>query len=772
MKNERAAGLAWWAAATIFVSAFLLFQVQPVISKKILPWFGGSPAVWTTCMLFFQVLLLGGYGYAHWLTRTFRPRVQGIVHAVLLGIALCTLPITPSDFWKPGDGNYPELRILLLLAAKVGIPYFLLSSTGPLVQAWFNLAYPGRSPYRLYALSNVGSLAALLSYPFWFETTFTVNTQGNLWSLGFIVFGLLCGGLAVVIYRLAASFELAVPEQPATPPKPVKPTKAAEAPQEPIDENPSWALRIGWLLLAALASMSLLAVTNHLCQDIAVVPFMWVAPLSLYLLSFIICFDREIWYSRKLFGTAGVLTIAAMCAIDRYSDLDSFLAKLPGYVGMKIEGTAPFSGSVDWILTKMQTGLTIDDLEDSVFAQATLYLTVLFLICMLCHGELVKSKPRPRYLTMFYLMISAGGAVGGLFVAIICPLVFKTHFELPLSIICGFVVAWIALANDGRKTWLAGREWLQWSAAFLVVGGVILVARAKIEGPDEDVLAQTRNFYGTLKVKSFNAPENPSEPPGESTGRALYHGRILHGFQYLSPERIDEATTYYDEGTGAGIAVKYYPRAEGAGLRVAVIGLGTGTMAAHAKKGDTYRFYDINPDVIRISDAWFSFRSRAVERGAKMDTILGDARIQMERELKENKPQAYDVIVLDAFTGDAIPAHLLTAEAIEIYEQHLRKDAAGNVRGILAVHISNRYLDLEPVVVALSKKYNFEMLGVHFEEGPDTGDTGSDWILMTRNKEFLAITDVVSAGEPVVLPEGTKEVLWTDQSSNLFEILK
>jgi hypothetical protein len=789
-EERRDVGLAWWAACTILVSAFLLFQVQPVISKKILPWFGGSPAVWTTCVLFFQVLLLGGYTYAHLLTRMFRPRMQGLIHAVLICLALFTLPITPADGWKPIDGSMPAMRILLLLAAKVGVPYFLLSSTNPLVQSWFSLAFPGRSPYRLYALSNFGSLAALLTYPFWFETAFTVNTQGNLWSLGFVVFALLCGGLGVMIWRMAGILDAAQAQR----------ASARDERSNLVDEGPAFIQKFAWLLLAALPCVMFLAATNHLCQDIAVVPFMWIAPLSLYLISLIICFDREIWYSRKFFGTASVLSIFTLAALKRSGSIDDFLTRVSGwinagldYFGYKLLHNLSFTGSVDLLLAKSVEAInwvahrdwlarrdvletiTLSDLDESVIFQSALYLLVVFLVCMVCHGELVKSKPKPRFLTMFYLMISAGGALGGLFVAIICPLVFKTDFELPLAIITGFVVAWIALANDGRDTWLAGREVLQWIAAFVVVGALILVGWSQIEPPDDNVLALTRNFYGRLKVRVLDPPTEPADPPGESTGRALYHGRIWHGFQYLTPARLDEPTAYYAPGTGVGVAVQHYPRLPGEGMRVGVIGLGAGTMAAYAQKGDVYRFYDINPDVIRVSDAWFSFRSRAAQRGAKIDTILGDARIQLERE----PDQAYDVIVLDAFSGDAIPAHLLTAEALDIYERHLRRDKDGKALGIIAVHISNRYLDLEPVVAALSRAKDFPARIVHFEQGIDVGDTSADWILLTRNPKFLATTDTLTSdytGElvayPLELEDGKKEVMWTDQKSNLFEILK
>jgi hypothetical protein len=757
--KPRGESLAWWSAATIFVSAFLLFQVQPVISKKILPWFGGSPAVWTTCVLFFQMLLLGGYSYAHLLIRNLKPNRQGLLHACLLLVAVAMLPIVPSDWWKPADGAYPAVRILALLAATVGIPYFLLSSTGPLIQAWFHMAYPGRSPYRLYALSNVGSLLALLSYPFWFEIAFPVDTQGRLWSLGFVLFAVLAGGWGLVMWRRGsewAAIAEAYDDDQASDGNSA--TQGGKAIEVTGYETPTGGGRLSWVLLAALASMSLLAITNHLCQDIAVVPFMWIAPLSLYLISFIICFDRERWYSRKFFGLAGIFSIIVLAVLLRMGDVDAFFTE-------RLKLPFNLSKPTNWMFGKM--GIDFDALEfhENVIVSSTLYLTVLFLICMLCHGELVKSKPAPKYLTGFYLMISLGGALGGLFVALICPYVFPLAYELPLSLLCGFLVAWMALFNDGRETWLKDRPVTQWSLAFVLVGSMMMVASAVIDKPGDRVLALSRNFYGTLAVKTWGEEGTARE------GRGLYHGRILHGFQYTDPLREMEPTTYYVSESGAGMAVEIFPRDPKRGMRVAVIGLGAGTMAAHGQTGDVYRFYDIDPKVIRLSDEFFTFRKNSK---AKTEVILGDARIQMEREPEQN----YDVIVVDAFSGDAIPAHLLTAEALKIYERHLRKDDEGNPEGIIAVHVSNRYLDLEPVVMALAQKFGYTAIEVHAGDGDDSGDTASDWVLLTRNQRFLSNPYVLNHSEPLALDSDPKSkkvkkpLLWTDQHSSLFEILK
>ncbi|MEX2175680.1 MAG: fused MFS/spermidine synthase [Pirellulaceae bacterium] len=827
--GERSAGLAWWSAATILVSAFLLFQVQPVISKTILPWFGGSPAVWTTALLFFQVVLLAGYAYAHVLIRYVPLARQALVHVGLLLLALATLPITPGDYWKPADGNYPALRILALLLLKVGPTYFLLSATGPLVQAWFSQAYPGRSPYRLYALSNIGSLVALLSYPFLFEIMLPVNTQGQLWSLGFVIFAGLISVMALGVWKMAddevkktaavnelpESFRTAFADQSA----------AASAP-------PSVLMRIGWILLAALGTTSLMAITNHVCQDISVDPFMWVVPLSLYLLSLIICFDSDWWYIRKLWGPLAILGILALSAVNNgesvrlelqeLADPETFVDE-PGETNEAPWRNAigrqfvPAAKAAEWVWDRLvPVELTIW-YSDNLVAQAIAYVAVLFLICMVCHGELAKSKPQPRHLTMFFLTISAGGALGGLFVAVVCPLVFTTYFELPLCIVLGFLLGWLAFANDGRDSWLKGRDLLQWTAAFVVVGTTLIVGRSHYETLDEGTIAR-RNFYGILSVKKVDQ-DDPA-----IAGRQLYHGRILHGMQFREPIEVGEEVlfqppeasatqtfvateikegrvtlrgsdgreyrrslgdwslelaqpqnhprelepnTYYVASSGVGVAAEHYPRLPGQGMRVAVIGLGTGTMVSHGKQGDFYRFYEIDPKVVAMSDKYFTYRAKSP---ADNEVVLGDARIQMERQADQN----YDLIVLDAFTGDAIPAHLLTQEAFVQYLRHLRKDAQGNSLGIVAVHISNRYLNLEPIVAALARKFELPAKVFHVDEGDhgnDNGDTGSDWILVTRNEEFWNDPAVKQLAEPLSV-EPEEELLWTDQRSSLFPILE
>ena len=702
--NEQKTACSTWLAAcyavAIFVGAFLVFQVQPVISKTILPWFGGSPAVWTTCMLFFQVVLFGGYVYAHLLSTKLPPLWQGAVHVGVIAVALVLLPITPDPSWKPQDSTHPTWRIIALLGANVGLPYFLLSTTGPLLQAWFGRRFPGRSPYRLYALSNVGSLLALLSYPIAFEPTMTTHAQAVAWSLGFCGFALVCGYLAVRWLgtdRGVGRQESVVGEEVA----------AADA------TAPSWARRLTWLSLPAFASVMLLATTNHVCQDVAVIPFLWVAPLSLYLLSFIICFDSPRWYVRRWYGGLTALSVVAACAL------------------------------VFWNVT------------DHLLLEIAVYFAALFGLCMLCHGELVRRKPSQRYLTEFYLLCSAGGAIGGVVVAILCPIIFSTFVELHVCLLvayllaAGVIIADVSAARPG--VWR-----LRPAQLGLVAGlfGLLVVVKVQVNQMLHWRLAAMRNFYGVLYVDDV-ASEDP-----DKRGRVMFHGRVAHGYQFTAEHRRRTPTMYFDPTSGIGLTFARFPRGDAAGesrLRVGIIGLGAGTLAAYGESGDYYRFYEINPHVVTLADRYFSF---VKDSPAKIEIILGDARLSMEREENQN----FDILVLDAFSGDAIPAHLLTKEAFDIYRRHLKPT------GVIAAHISNRHVDLAPVLANVARQFPLDSRQIITQTDADRAATSSHWVLLSNNGRFLRDEVVRSAaGE---LGRFAHIPLWTDQYSNLLQLLK
>jgi tetratricopeptide (TPR) repeat protein len=685
-------------ALTIFIGAFLLFQVQPLIGKYILPWFGGTPSVWTVCLLFFQTLLLGGYAYAHFSSRWFKIRTQVILYCGLLVAALALLPITPTDSWKPTGGENPTLLILCLLTVSIGLPYFVLSSTGPLMQHWFSRTNPGVSPYRLYALSNIGSLLALVSYPIYFETHFTRTMQALLWGCGLAVYAVGGGYCAVKLWKTAGltngerhQSEEWKKQEPAS-----------------IDLQPSILNYLFWLLLPACASVLLLATTNKICQEVAVIPFLWVLPLALYLLSFIICFDSPRWYVRLPFILA--LTVAA--------------------------------GGICWVLPK-QVGTSIE-------LQLGIYSAGLFVCCMVCHGELYRLKPDPKHLTGFYLMIAAGGALGGFFVAVIAPLIFTDYFELQWGLLlCVSLFLSVCLCdwNSGSfKRWrLPACIWL---AAGLVALGTVLWVQADKATPG--MIYRSRNFYGVLKI--FKRENRKSD----AKWYELMHGITLHGLQFADPVRAVWPTTYFSETSGVGLALQSLSTAP---RRIGMIGLGTGTLATYARPGDYVHIYEINPEVLRLATSQFTY---LINCQGKVDVTLGDARLSLERE----PSQDFDLLALDAFNSDAIPVHLLTQEAFTVYQRHLKP------KGILAVHITNRSLDLEPVVANLAHRFNYKVASIEVVGISEKWwICPSTWMLLSQDEEILNSPAIRLAARPVQTNLANIP-LWTDDFASLFQILR
>ena len=678
-------------ALTIFTGAFLLFLVQPLIGKFILPWFGGSPAVWTTCLLFFQVFLLGGYAYAHLSARWLKPRLQAVIHLVLLAGALGFLPIIPDGQWKPGPDADPTWRILALLAVTIGLPYLVLSGTGPLMQQWFTLARPGVSPYRLYALSNVGSLLALVAYPFMVEPLLARKTQALWWSVGLGIYAVFTVACALRLWRASGD------------PTAEMPNKAAV----PDVVSPPGAQRLLWLLLPAAAAVLLMAITNKMCQDVAVIPFLWVLPLGLYLLSFILCFDSPQWYWRRFFGIGLAVTAALLCLV-------LFEKKMP------------------------------------LLPQIVIYCGALFVACMVCHGELYRLRPDPRYLTGFYLMIALGGALGGVFVALVAPLIFKGYFELH----CGFVVLGLLLAwlhgREGNEWRIAGRPFPLWRVA--LVATILLAIPLWIEARTNRglIIAKSRNFYGVLKLY-----EDQVDDPWLHS-YLLQCGEITHGIQLVHPKLQQAPVSYYSERSGIGRLMRALPPAP---RRIGVIGLGTGSMAAYAYAGDTVRFYEINPAVRHFAETSFAFLSGTTGR---VEIVMGDARLSMEAEA----PQQYDVLVLDAFSSDAIPAHLLTRESFEIYLRHLKTN------GVIAAHISNRHLDLRPVMENHAENFGLAMTFIIQDAvNQPWFILPSQWFLLSRDKALIDHPDLrLVAAPPAAKPR--KLPPWTDDYASLLRVLK
>jgi hypothetical protein len=670
MPESRGAARLLLYSATIFLSAFLLFSIQPIFAKLILPWFGGSSAVWTTCLVFFQTALLAGYLYAHLLTRRWNARRQAWVHTVLLAIALLLLPVMPGERWKPSGAGDPAWQILAMLTAVLGLPYFLLSATSPLLQRW--IARDGSEPYRLFALSNVGALLALAAYPLWIEPRIATRAQDLYWSIGFLAFAAL-GAFAAWLSRPRTDVWLE--------------TQTVSAPQSSI----------AWLLLAAAGSMLLVSTTNQLTQNVAAVPFLWILPLAVYLLSFIICFESPRWYQRGLF-----LRLLAVAL-----------------------------GSLAYALYDIQV-------SEAIPVAIPLFTIGLFLICMFCHGELSRMKPGTSQLTSFYLMIALGGALGAIFTGLIAPHIFAGIYEFPVSL---FFVAALALWLNWTGGWAQRLLWAAVSIATLVA----LVE--EVRGFHKDALVMARSFYGSLRVVESIR--------GGGETRTLYHGIVQHGAQYLDPAKRAEPTTYFGPDTGAGLVLRFC--CEGP-KRVGIIGLGAGTLAAYGKPGDAFQFYEINPQVIGLAKSHFTFLR---DSKAAITIVTGDARLSLEREAV---PPYYDVFLADAFSGDAIPVHLLTKEAFDLYLGHLKPS------GFLAVHISNQYLDLAPVVVQLASVHGLAARLVHTSRDDAHLYSQADWILMTRDAAFFARPEIAGTATTVEQRPGLR--LWTDDYNNLLQVLR
>ena len=734
---------------TIVTSAFLLFLVQPIVAKQILPWFGGTAAVWTVCVVFFQAVLLAGYAYAHALTRA-KPRVQGRIHLALLVVSLAALPIIASPSWKPAGGTDPTWRIAGLLAATIGLPYFLLSSTGPLIQRWFAdddaVAGSKARVYRLFALSNLGSLVGLLIYPFVVEPHAGLDAQSWGWSAGYGCFAVACGACAWRAQRRLSGSSTIRDER--------ADTAAA----------PTVGRYAFWLACAALGSMLLLALTNHLTQNIASIPFLWVLPLGLYLLSFVVAFEgREGrgWYERRWWLAPVMASIIAM----------------------------------GWAMTTHRGVL-------SIWYALPIFCVGLFLACVFCHGELARTKPAPRWLTQFYLCLSAGGTLGGLFVALVAPRLFDNYWETPITLVALCLLAWLPVREKSPQTWIIGFMLAAIASLAVLLGGggaTFEAVRALLPGPEsttltvaliavaaivfvvatwrhwpvailatalvctsfyavryyrfltQDTLQASRNFYGALRVKESGA--------GTGRRRDLLHGLILHGDQFVEGDKRRTPTTYYGPGSGIAVALERLRREEEP-IDVAMIGLGAGTLTAWGKPGDRYRIYEINPAVVDIAHRDFTYLA---DSRAKIALAMGDARLSMERELADGSAMPFDVIAVDAFSSDSIPVHLITREALAVFMRHLKPD------GIVAFHVSNRFLLLAPVVQQLAA--DAHAVAIDIVDDPDSDDfTSSEWVLVTRNATFAADEVVGKRSMPIKPIPGLP--IWTDQFNNLFKILK
>lgn len=704
-------------AATILVSSFLLFLVQPIIAKQILPWFGGSAAVWTTCLMFFQLALLVGYAYSDFSSRVLKQRTQSMVHIVLLLVSLAMLPIVTSVGWKPIGSEDPLWRILGVLLVTIGLPYFMLATTAPLIQSWFAREHAdtktAERAYRFFALSNLGAILGLLAYPFAIEMWVSTHTQAIGWSVGYALFALLCIGSAWRARRLMNN----PGGDPAEVPKPL--FDALPAPQqEPVASShaDSWKKDyVLWFVLAALGSTMLLAVTNHITQNVASIPFMWVLPLALYLITFVLCFEGRGgrgFYVRKFWLLPLLIVICLMAW--------GVTAKY-GFLEMNIA--------------------------------IPLYCTGLFIVCMFCHGELAAAKPAARYLTRFYLILSMGGAAGGIFVDLIAPNLFNAYWEMPLGL---GALALMALVLTLHNLFNLGQRLAYAAAPLAALVSLVVVVYYAFDYnwllKEGGTIHSARNFYGRLSVKQ---PGYSNSSP--DAHRILMHGTIVHGKEDIYPPYRRITTSYYTGSSGIGIALAHFRDSKQLPQRVGGVGMGVGTIAAYGKQGDLYKFYEINPKVIDIARNYFYYLN---ESPAKIQIMLGDARLVMERE----RPQQFDVLAVDAFSGDAVPVHLVTREALAVYLNNIKPD------GAVAFHVTSRYLNLTPVIKQLADEVGYEAVLIADRSDDNPYAFHSDWVIVTRNRNFLAGMEVVKKRIVIKPISGMK--IWTDDFSNLFQILK
>jgi|694.fasta_scaffold00135_44 hypothetical protein len=718
-------GWSWQEIAflsTTFLGSFLLFQIQPLIGKMILPWFGGTASVWTMCLLFFQTVLFVGYLYAHLTSVYLAPRVQVILHCVVILAAMLTLPILPSDAWRESATANPGFGVLQVLAFSVGLPYFLLSTNAPLLQRWW-AAVVKASPYHLYSLSNAGSLLALLTYTLIAERLLGTRMISYLWTILFVVLGLMLFRCLVWVWQRQATDAASVAKTQSDSADKLQLGQRKTQDLSTTNQTgsvPTWTSRALWLFLASTGTTVLMSVTNFLCQDIASVPMMWLAPLTLYLLSFILCFSTKSWYRRKWF--IPMMTVFSFLAAMTYGQLFSHI-------------------SMTWLLS--------------------INLLALLGVFMVVHGEMERAKPAAEYLTQYFLFVSGGGMLGGFYVGLVAPLIYPEYYELPLVMILVGLIPLAILLLDGRSPLYRGRRAWAWVIVVAIFGWHGMVWSYGYLQRYSSVWSTGRNFYGVLKVSIGTVSES-----SQLMYVSLMNGHITHGSQLAkvsgegeqqSLDLLPLPTTYYAEESAIGRIFRATqndrPR------RIGAVGLGTGTIGSYARKGDLFRFYEINPKVVEIAQETFSFLSIIKESEGDYEVVMGDARLSLESETAQN----YDIITVDAFSGDSIPVHLLTREAATIYLKHLHPD------GYIAFHISNRYVDLMPVVYDIARQNGLELVSYQNKADFQTGTYQSEWVVLRRPGNNQVIPEFNFY--PTSMLKG-KATVWTDDRSSLFEIMK
>jgi hypothetical protein len=696
----------------VAAGAALLFQIQPIVGKLLLPSFGGGAWVWTTCLFFFQSMLLAGYSYAHLLTKFLQPQGQVVVHVSLLALSMFSLPVAFAAGDFDATGRNPGASILQALLVTIGFPFLLLASTAPLLQRWSSMTSPARSPYRLYALSNAGALLGLLSYPFLVEPNTSLKLQTLAWSTAY--------GAFVVVQLCGAWLVWTRAERPTG--QALSGEAAVEGHDRAAHHRSDSAFTV---VLSACGVVILLSVSNEITQNVAPIPFLWVLPLVVYLLTYIICFGGDRWYDRAVWGSFFIVAASSLVI------LHFFATSFP-------------------IIPVLIT-----------------YILILFCTCMVCHAEVYRLRPVPRQLTRWYLLIALGGALGGAFVSVAAPAMFTKYWESLAGVYLIYLVFGLAVLRDAYERKKGGslqrlsamqsrvEKWgiclfaAGWTVGlFLLPAVVVSLNTLRVE---YDIVS-IRNFYGVLNIRDV-IDDGVAK-------RILVDGTTIHGFQLLEEPGRRLPTSYY--GTNSGIAtVMENIQRPATGLKVGIVGLGTGTLAAYGRPGDHFRFYEVNPAVVDVANEHFSYLT---DSPAAVDVVLGDGRISMERELRQRGSREYDVLVIDAFSSDAIPVHLLTLEALELYWSHLKP------QGVLALHLTNNYLDLVPVAASLGSTLGKEVLYVTTPR--DIGVTStSDWVLIAADSGAFA-DRVAEQSRATDLTLPAPERIWTDDYSDLLGALR
>ena len=710
-----------FASATL-LGAFLIFLVQPLVGKRLLPWFGGGPGVWMMCLMFYQSALFIGYAYADGLVRWVNPRRQWLVHGTIVGLSFALLPVLPDEAWRPVGDADPTYTIFLILLAHVALPFVALSATGPLLQAWFARLQPGISPYPLYAVSNVGSMFAVFFFPLVIESNWTIGAASNLWSAGFF-----CATVFIIVCGAMASGG-------------VKREEVSLSRVDPHGRALTLDRVVLWLVLPGCAVILLNAITNKLCLDIASIPFLWVLPLGLYLLSFIIAFSSEGAYRRWLYmGVPLILGIFLYVA--------SLLERIPGVGALSNEG-------VTWVLI-------------SFFSLA------LFGMCTVLHGELFRLRPATNLLTRFYLTVSLGGALGGIFVGLVAPRIFPVYYEVSFGVALAVLLGLYCMARDPDSWFFVGKKRRRATSLGILASVVLIQNCSQVLREPEPTLHRERNFFGVVRVKdrSVIGQEHPV--------RFLQHGSTIHGSQSLSPDLRHLPLSYYSAISGIGVLLDN--RSDVKPLNLGVVGLGVGTLATYGEEGDRVRFYEIDPAIIRIAESsgYFSFLQ---DSPAEVTVVKGDARLSLQRELDETGPGNFDVLVVDAFSSDSIPSHLMTVEAFTLFKDHLGPD------GVLAVHASARHFDLLPILYQIGEYLDLATLTIESAPGGDgAGQAPARWVFFSPEETRMDTLSKSAQNKNASLSaQGSRSSLtsfqphrlsyreaplWTDDYSSLFQVL-